>query len=1083
MTDTGHCAACGIHLLEDSVFCHGCGRALVVPPAGEHKPISVLFIDAFGSIGLGDRLDAEQWHEVMESFFAAVSTAVQHYGGTIDRLTGEGIKVLFGAPVALESHATQACHAALRLRERLDGFAASFREQAGVEFEARMGISSGEAVFGPVGANGGGTFTSQGHVAALAARMQQIAAPGEIYLTEDTAALVSDYFELRELGELAVRNANRRVRTFELVAARGDRTRLDAARERGLSPLLGREHELAELDESLRASVRDGLRVVGVVGEPGIGKSRLVEDFAELQRARGVMVTFTHCAEHARWVPFHTTVPFLRAAFGVRASDDPALVRERVTTMLRELDPALLDTLPVIATAFGFADAAEAARATTGSTPARAFARILRALLDRHEPTEPVMFVVDDQQWMDPGADALFDEMVRNPSSVPVLVLVTYRRGHERSWMRDAHFRQLSLRPLDDATTLRLVHAMMGDDPSLRALQGRIVERAAGNPLFVEESVLSLAAAGAITGTPGAYRLGNPAAEVTVPATLYAILASRLDRLGEHEKAVLQAASVIGRDFPVALLCRVTGLDTEQLAAVLHTLEASEFVAAVGWGEEPSYHFRHPLLQQTAYRSLLSDRRAVLHRAVADALIQPCGTRNNPNAGRIALHVEAAGDDLDAARWHRRAAWQTVGWDPGQSYAHWRRVLECTGRVGGAAAARLRVLACEAVVRLGVLHGLPSDEAEALVREGTEIARRFGDVRMQALLSSAAGTLRGSTGDIEVGIAHQRDAVRHAQQTRDPGLALLTAAQLLFSNRVAGNLDEGLRLADETLAVWRPEDVAALGPDLVALRQLELGRSMLMLDRGRLDEGAAELTRIIAAMRDEDSPVAYAWALSLTATVVRHVGDPAPVLAARIEEAHERALRTAVPTVVGRTLCSLATLRLSQHRWADARVLAEEALAVMRNLGHVFYVDVDPRLALSFARFALGDIPGARDAAYEAMRNAFASGARLGQIDTLSALGRLLVRYGTLAEIGRGVNMLRHGLALARQCRARSREPFLWLDLAGLDRRGGNERRAIARQRRGVRQLFAMNAYGHLPHLPGLMTSPPERAHLRDTIS
>ena len=192
MTDTGHCAACGIHLLEDSVFCHGCGRALVVPPAGEHKPISVLFIDAFGSIGLGDRLDAEQWHEVMESFFAAVSTAVQHYGGTIDRLTGEGIKVLFGAPVALESHATQACHAALRLRERLDGFAASFREQAGVEFEARMGISSGEAVFGPVGANGGGTFTSQGHVAALAARMQQIAAPGEIYLTEDTAALVSD---------------------------------------------------------------------------------------------------------------------------------------------------------------------------------------------------------------------------------------------------------------------------------------------------------------------------------------------------------------------------------------------------------------------------------------------------------------------------------------------------------------------------------------------------------------------------------------------------------------------------------------------------------------------------------------------------------------------------------------------------------------------------------------------------------------------------------------------------------------------------------------------------------------------------
>jgi adenylate cyclase len=1081
MSASGQCAACGVNLLEDSAFCHGCGKP-VGAGAGEHKPISVLFIDAFGSIGLDDRLDAEKWHEVMESFFAAVSTTVQHYGGTIDRLTGEGIKVLFGAPVALESHATQACHAALRLRERLDGFARSFRAQAGVEFAARMGISSGDAVFGPVGPNGGGAFTSQGHVAALAARMQQLAEPGGIYLTEDTAALVADYFELHELGELAVRNANRRVRTFELVAARADRTRLDAARERGLSPLLGREVELAELDASLRAASRHGMRIVGVVGEPGIGKSRLVEDFAEAQRARGVPVHVTHCAEHARWIPFHTTVPFLRAAFGVRATDEPARVRQRITEMLRELDPALLDTLPVLLTAFGIADADEAARATAGSTPTRAFARILRALLDRREPVAPAIFVVDDQQWMDPGADALFGEMVRNPPSTPVLILVTYRRGHERRWMHDDHFRELSLRPLDDATTLRLVRTVMGDDRSLRTLQARIVERAAGNPLFVEETILSLAAAGAIEGPPGAYRLGNPDAEVVVPGSLYAILASRIDRLGEREKAVLQAASVIGRDFPVALLAQITGLDAHELASVLRTLETGDFVSAVGWGEEAHYHFRHPLLQQTAYRSLLKDRRAVVHRTVADALAKPWGTRNNPQAGRIALHAEAAGDDLEAARWHRRAAWQTLGWDPGQSYVHWRHVLSCTGRIAGEDAARLRVLACEAVVRLGFHQGLSADEAEALVREGSQIARRFGDVRMQALLSSAIGSLRGCTGDVDAGIAHQRDALRHAEQVREPGLALLTAAQLLLSNRVAGRIDDGLRLADAMLAAYRPENVAALGPDLVALRQLELGRAMLLLDRGRLDDGARELTRIITAMRDEGSPVAYAWALSLTATVVRHVGDPAPVLAARIEEAHERAVRTAVPSVVGRTLCSLAALRLSQNRWDEARVLAEEACEVMRGLGHTFYVDFDPRLALSYARFGIGDIPGARAAATEAMEHAFTSGARLGQIDTLGALGRLLIRYGSLAEIGRGRTMLRHGLALVRRCRARSREPYFWLELAGLDRRGGNERRAIARTRRGVRQLVAMNAYGHVPRMPGLLNPPTERAHLRDEI-
>ena len=221
MSPEARCTTCGLEQLPDSAFCHGCGEALPAqapPPVnGERKRITVLFIDAFGSIGLANRLDAEQWHEIMESFFSVVSTSVQHYGGTIDRLTGEGIKILFGAPAALESHATRACHAALDIRDRLRGFADAFRSQAAMEFAVRMGLNSGEVVFGRVDSSGTSTFTSQGHTAALAARMQQLAQPGAIYLTSDTAALVADYFELRELGELAVRNANRRVRTFRCV--------------------------------------------------------------------------------------------------------------------------------------------------------------------------------------------------------------------------------------------------------------------------------------------------------------------------------------------------------------------------------------------------------------------------------------------------------------------------------------------------------------------------------------------------------------------------------------------------------------------------------------------------------------------------------------------------------------------------------------------------------------------------------------------------------------------------------------------------------------------------------------------------
>jgi class 3 adenylate cyclase len=1075
------CDACSVGLLDDSAFCHGCGRPVdgaLPAAAGERKRITVLFIDAFGSIGLDSRLDAEQWHDVMESFFAVVSTAAQHHGGTIDRLTGEGIKILFGAPLAIESHATHACHAALQIRDRLGELAASVRARAGVEFDVRMGMHSGEAVFGRIdgGERGGSGFTSQGHTAALAARMQQVAAPGRIYVTGDTAELVADYFALHELGELSVRNASRRVHAFELLASRPDRTRLDAARDRGLSPLLGRERELAALEEALRDTTKRGVRIVGVVGEPGIGKSRLVEEFAARHRARGVPVHVAHCAEHARWILFHTTVPFLRAILGVRSSDAPETVRARIVEVLDALDPALLDTLPVLLAALRIASPEEAARATASSAPALELARVVRTWIARHRTTAPTIFVIDDHHWMDPGADALFAEMVRRPPHAPVMVVVTYRRGHERRWMQLPHFRELALRPLGDATALELVQAVMGEDRSLRALQARIVERAAGNPFFVEETILALAAGGVIEGQPGAYRLRASDTEVRLPDSLYAVLAARIDRLAEHEKTVLQAAAVIGRDFAVGLLGAITGRDADGLARVLQSLESGEFVSAVGWGEDQRYHFRHPLLQQTAYGTLLRDHRVELHRRAAAALTQPHGTQGNPHAASIALHSEAAGDDLAAARWHRRAARQTLGWDPGQSYTHWRRVLQCTERIHDDAGARIRLTACEAIVRLGFHQGLAVDEAERLVDEGRRIAQGLGNVQMLARLSLAIGSLRGSTGDLEAGIADQREALQHAVQIRDPGFTLMTGALLLLSLRTAGRIDEGLQLAATLLERHRGDDRGTLGADLVWLRQVALVRAVLLLDRGRLDDGAAELTRVISALRDEDAPLAYAWALSATGMVVRFTGDASPLLAARIEDAHTRALKLAVPSLLGRTTCALATLRLAQDRWQEAHACAVEATAALHELGHSFFIDPDPHLVLSYARFGLGDLTGARAAASEALQRAFQSGARLAQIDALLALGRLQVRYGKLDEIRLAHAMLRHGLALVRRCRARSRAPLFWLELAGLQRRNGDERRAIACQRRGIRQLIAMNAYGHLPRTPGMTNVLDDRA-------
>jgi len=1067
MTGAARCASCHIELLPDSAFCHACGAAVPNPAAaleaaaGEHKRISVLFVDAFGSIGLGDRIDAEQWSDIVESFFSVVSIGVQHFGGTIDRLTGEGIKVLFGAPAALESHATQACHAALHIAARLADFSQSFRSRAGVDFSVRMGVSSGEVVFGHVGAGASPAFTSQGHTAALAARMQQLAGPGQIYVTEHTAALTREYFELREIGSVNVRNTRAPVQVFELLRAREGRSRLDIARERGLSPFVGRAHEMEQLTRALEEARAPQRRVVGIAGEPGIGKSRLVDEFVDRQRDRGFRVHTTRCPEHARWIPFHATAPILRRALRIDHEADAQVTRESVRSVLLALDASLAPALPIVFSVLGIAQADENLRATSASSPTRELARVLRALFENTDEQRPTIFVIDDHQWMDPGSDAVFGDLVTDPPRSASLVLLTYRRGHHRRWMRDPDYQEIVLRPLGHQATVELARHLIGHDRSLGDLPERVAARAAGNPFFLEELVLSLVATGALSGDRGTYRLQRPDAELSLPGSLHGVLAARVDQLGQIEKSVLQSAAVLGREFPVDLLAAVTGLQASDLAPVLRRLESADFVAGEGWGPRATYGFRHPLLRETVYRSLLRDRRQRLHRDVVRELTSLPDASASGQAALIAEHAEAAGDDLEAARWHTRAARHFEGWDPMQALEHWRHVVRCVdGAEAGPEIDRLRVDACEGVVQLAAHEPQRIAEAEALTREGLAIARRLGDLRMAALLTGAVARRRGAAGDVAGAIDANAEAYALAERSGDPETTLLTGARLVMSERIAGRLRAALLRADEVIARHGRATIAAPRPGVVALRQLEIARAGVLLDLGELDRGAAELTRVIAALRRENAPMVLTWALTVTATQIRHTGELEPSLVRRVEEAHAVAGHLGVPALRGRALLALAVVRICEDRFEEARTLAEEGSDVLRDLEQAFYVDFLPSFVLFYACFACGDLARARALGEEALVGTAARGTRLGEIDVMLGYARLLARSGDPAERERGHAMLRRGLALVRQTRARSREPLFWVELAAIAAQRGDAAGARARQRRAIQQLMAMNATG-----------------------
>ena len=620
---------------------------------GERKQVSVLFADLVDSMRLAEGLDAEEWHRILDRVFAILMRAVHRFEGTINQFTGDGVMALFGAPVAHEDHARRACHAALSAREELRAYASALRPR-GLELSVRMGLNSGEVVVGKIGDDLRMDYTAQGHSVGLAARVQQLAAPGAVLLTEHTARLVEGFFALADLGLHAVKGVSVPVRVFELRGIGPLRTRLEASGLRGLSRLIGREAELAWLDSILARPMESKGQVIGVVGEAGVGKSRLCAEFIERCRARGVAVFEVHCPAHGATVPWLAIRELLRSYFALADGDSAEAIRRRVGQALHELDPGLGDAVPLILEVLGVTDPTAADH--SAPSVAERLAGFMRRFVRLRSATDPVVLLLDDAHWIDRASDELMREIAASVGDSRTLLLANFRPEYRPAWIGGSRYHQLALSPLGDEASRELLRELLGSDSSLGDLSELICERTGGNPFFTEEVVQTLAASGSLVGERGAYRLTASIDALALPATVQALLAARIDRLGEPAKQVLQAAAVIGKQFDEPLLREVSGLDDRDLGPALGALEDGEFLRLVTPSPRPEYGFKHPLMRDAAYRSQLGERRARLHAAVATALETLRADRLGEYASLIAHHWEASGMRFEAARWKRRAA-------------------------------------------------------------------------------------------------------------------------------------------------------------------------------------------------------------------------------------------------------------------------------------------------------------------------------------------------------------------------------------------------------------------------------------------
>jgi class 3 adenylate cyclase/tetratricopeptide (TPR) repeat protein len=954
---------------------------------GERKRVTVLFADVKGSMELAEQVDPEEWHKILDRFFEILTEGVHRFEGTVNQYTGDGIMALFGAPIAHEDHAQRACYAALHLREGLRLYADELRLSHGLNFGVRMGMNSGEVIVGKIGDDLRMDYTAQGQTVNLAARMQQLAEPGHVYLTDLTAHEVEGYFRLRDVGPLRIKGVRDAVRVSDLEEVGTLRTRLDAARSRGFSRFVGRDRELAALEDAFDQAAAGQGQVVGVVAAAGTGKSRLCTEFTARCRARGIQVADAQCPTIGKSVPFLPLLELLRDLFGIAESDSAHGVRRKIAGELSLSGRDFDEVVPLVFELLGVRDPDRAVPTMDPEARKRKLLAFVRHLVQARSAREPLLIFIDDAHWIDSGSDEFLAQMVEAAAGTRTLVLVNFRPEYRAEWTAKSYYRQLPLGPLGRAATRELIDDLVGRHPSVASLPDLIQARTGGNPFFTEEVVRSLVEGASLEGSRGNYRLVRAFEEMEIPATVQAVLAARIDRLGERERGVLQTAALIGKEFPRPILERVAELQANDLSAALAALERAEFIFERSLYPEPEYAFRHPLTQEVALHSQLSDRRKRVHAAIAAAIAELRAARLDEEAGVLAYHWEEAGNALEAARWHRRAARWTEETDPSESLRRSHKVRALlAGAVESPETIALRLEACRGI--LSAAWRVGGSEVDRVFAEGKTLAEQSGDLRSVAILFNLYGNAKGSAGDLRAYHEHASEALRVAERTGDPVLPAVIASDA-HPFCFTGRLRDAIRLTEQAIALGR-EDLS-LGRDLFGVSAYLLGlmfHGMALVEMGRLTEAAADLDR--ASEYPAEQPTPFIWAQAWHVVRAYRSGDvPAALTHARRTFERAEGVGDAVTKVLAQVVLGIALL--ANREWSAAEEAERRALAIARESRVGFGVTAWALCFLAEATLGRGDGRAALELADEALAEARQSGGRLFEMDALLNRARALV--------------------------------------------------------------------------------------------
>jgi class 3 adenylate cyclase/tetratricopeptide (TPR) repeat protein len=1065
------CVNCGAELPPTAKFCSECAHptGYAAPPTtshfaepeaytpkhlaekiltskgaleGERKQVTVLFADLKGSMELLADCDPEEARKLLDPVIELMMEAIHRYEGTVNQVMGDGIMSLFGAPLAHEDHAVRACYAALRMQESVKRYAEGVRRSEGIPILIRVGLNSGEVVVRSIGSDLKMDYTAVGQTTHLAARMEQMAVPGSILIPSSTLTLAEGYVQVNPLGPLAVKGLKDPLEVFEVMGAGTPRSRMEAAAARGLTRFVGREAELQIVNQALDKARAGRGQVVALVGDPGVGKSRLFWEFIHSHRTHGWLVLESATASYTKSSVYLPVIDLLKAYFQIESRDDLRKIREKVTGKILSLDRALEPGLPAFLTLLEVPVDDLQWQAMDPPTRRQRTLDALKRLLLRESQVQPLGVALEDLQWIDSETQGLLDSLVESLPTANMLLLVNYRPEYQHGWGGKSYYTQLRIDPLPPESCEQLLEGLIGSDDSLEPLKKHLIEQTQGNPFFLEETIRTLEETEVLIGERGFYRLAKPLEGVQVPPTVQAILAARIDRLPPEEKRLLQAAAVIGVEVPVPLLQAIAEQTEEALHRGIAHLQAAEFLYEVRLFPDVEYTFKHGLTYQVAYGSLLYDRRRDLHAQIVEAIETLYSERIDEQVERLAHHAVCGEIWEKAVRYQSKAGKRAFARSAHQEAArYFDQALAALTHLPETQ----ETLEQSVDFRLGLRNSLfPLGEVETglgHLRDAERVASNLGDERRLALILAYMSEHSRLTGHSSDAVSSAKKVQAMAEKIDDLSLKVVGNYYLGTAYFTAGDYRRAGECLEQTILPLAGD----LGRDRLGLAGFPVVMARVfwawaLAESGDFDDGMTQGQEAVRLAETLNHPYSQAFAFRALGQVYSLKGDfrqAIPLLEHGVTLCREWNLHFVTPTLAE----LLGYVYALAGRLPEGLDLLRGAVADAESIG--FSMFLTPAIVhFSEAHLLAGQIEEAAVSAERALKLARKHGQRSQEAWAQRLLGEIAAQSNP-RDIEAAEGGYREAITLARGLGMRPLIAHCHVGLGKLVRRAGKPEHAL----------------------------------------